>query len=46
MSFRKEKKFKLTYGDMALMQKILKKKGMQELYPSRTVNSCYFVDTM
>jgi|TARA_B110000211_G_scaffold211355_1_gene250157 hypothetical protein len=42
MSFRKEKKFKLTYGDMALMQKILKKKGMQELYPSRTVNSCYF----
>ena len=42
MSFRKEKKFKLTYSDMALMQKDLKKKGMQELYPSRIISSCYF----
>ena len=42
MSFRKEKKFKLTYGDMTLMQKDLKKKGMQELYPSRIIESCYF----
>ena len=42
MSFRKEKKFKLTYSDMAIMQKSLILKGMQELYPSRIIDSCYF----
>ena len=42
MSFRKEKKFRLTYSDLAIMQKNLFIKGMQELYPCRQINSCYF----
>ena len=42
MSFRKEKKFKLSYSDMAIMRKELINRGMQELYPSRIIDSCYF----
>ena len=42
MSFRKEKKFKLSYSDMAIMQKNLINKGMHELYNSRVIDSCYF----
>jgi len=42
MSFRKEKKFKLSHSDMALIQEELNIKGIQELHPPRTINSCYF----
>ena len=46
MSFRKEKKFKLSYSDAALMQKNLIRRGMLELHPLRKVNSCYFDNEM
>jgi hypothetical protein len=42
MSFRKEKKFRLTYSDIAAVQQLLFTSGMKELYPSRIINSCYF----
>ena len=42
MSFRKEKKYRLTYSDIAAVQQLLFKNGMKELYPSRIINSCYF----
>tara|TARA_B100000700_G_C14992807_1_gene832178 strand:- start:67 stop:660 length:594 start_codon:yes stop_codon:yes gene_type:complete len=42
MSFRKEKKYRLTYSDIAEVQKLLFKNGMKRLYPPRSVNSCYF----
>ena len=42
MSFRKEQKYRLSISDMALMQKDLFIEGMEQLYPSRIVNSCYF----
>ena len=42
MSFRKEKKYRLTYSDIAVVQQLLFKNGMKELYPSRIINSCYF----
>jgi hypothetical protein len=42
MSFRKEKKFKLSLSDMYLMKESLIGLGMTELYPTRKINSCYF----
>lgn len=42
MSFRKEKKFRLTLSDMQLLKSHLLSKGMNEIYPLRKVNSCYF----
>ncbi len=42
MSFRKENKYRLSIGDMALLKSKLKKFGMQQLYPNRVINSCYF----
>ena len=42
MSFRKEKKYRLTYSDIAQVQQSLIKNGMKELYPPRIINSCYF----
>lgn len=42
MSFRKEKKYRLTYSDIAIVEQLLFKNGMKELYPPRIINSCYF----
>ena len=41
MSFRKEKKYRLTFSELAILkQKLLN--SMTNLYPPRIVNSCYF----
>ena len=42
MSFRKEKKYRLSISDMAQFQNGLLKLGMKELYPCRIIKSCYF----
>ena len=42
MSFRKEKKYKLTYSDQKILKKTLFNKGMKILYPKREINSVYF----
>lgn len=42
MSFRKEKKYRLTYSDMAKVESQLLTKGMKKIYPSRTIKSLYF----
>jgi len=42
MSFRKEKKFRLTISDMQFLKKRLLLKGMTELYQKRKVKSNYF----
>ncbi len=42
MSFRKEKKYKLTVSDQNILKNKLIDKGMKILYPKRTVNSIYF----
>lgn len=42
MSYRKEKKYQLTRSDFVNVKKIMFDKGMQTLYPSRIINSCYF----
>lgn len=42
MSFRKEKKYKLTVSDQNILKNKLIVKGMKILYPKRTVNSIYF----
>ncbi len=42
MSFRKEKKYKLTYSDQKILKKNLFDKGMKFLHPKREVNSVYF----
>ena len=40
MSFRKEKKFKLSQSELNLLKFSLIKKGMQVLYPKRIIKSC------
>ena len=42
MSFRKEKKFKLTRSELKLLKFSLLEKGMKVLYPKRIIKSCYF----
>jgi len=42
MSFRSETKFRLSYGDHYLLKSNLLSLGMQQLYPSRIINSEYF----
>ncbi|MEL0237835.1 MAG: VTC domain-containing protein [Gammaproteobacteria bacterium] len=42
MSYRKEKKFRLTSYDAIKVIADLKKKGMKELYPKRVISSQYF----
>lgn len=42
MSFRKEKKFKLSKNELQLQKYSLFEKGMQVLYPKRIINSFYF----
>lgn len=42
MSFRKEKKFKLNTNEFSFLKFKLLQNGMSELYPKRTIKSCYF----
>ena len=42
MSFRKEKKFRLTLSDFQILKFSLFEKGMNELYPERKVQSYYY----
>lgn len=42
MSFRKEKKFRVTKHEFSLLKAILLEKGMASLYTPRQVNSIYF----
>ena len=42
MSFRKEKKFKLSKSELNLLMFSLIEKGMEPLYQKRIINSCYF----
>ena len=42
MSYRKEKKYRLTINEYSLLEKNLIKKGMTRLYKTRKVNSIYF----
>ena len=42
MSFRKEKKYRLTFSELSFVKKKLFQSGMSSLYPARIVNSCYF----
>ena len=42
MSFRKEKKYRLSWSDQKLLKALLADKGMKPLYPSRLINSIYF----
>lgn len=42
MSFRKEKKFRLTVSDFYLMQSSLVSQGMSKIHETRIVNSLYF----
>lgn len=42
MSFRKEKKFRLTVSDYYKFQNELFKQGMTELFKPRTINSIYY----
>jgi hypothetical protein len=42
LSFRKEKKFRLTSSDIKYMKNSLLLSGMISLFPSRSINSAYF----
>ena len=42
MSFRKEKKFRLSLYEVSKMKANLQLIGLEPLYPARTINSCYF----
>lgn len=42
MSFRKEKKFRLTLSDFQMLKFNLFERGMKELYPEREVQSYYY----
>ena len=42
MTFRKEKKYKLTLSDLRILKNDLLFKGMKVLYPERKVKSIYF----
>ena len=42
MTFRKEKKYRLTFSEQKILKKMLVLKGMKLLHPPRKINSCYF----
>ena len=42
MSFRKEKKFKLTKNELLSLKRKFLNNGMSPIYKSRNINSCYF----
>ena len=45
MSFRKEKKFRLTLSDFQILKFSLFERGMNEIYPERKVKSYYYDTT-
>ena len=45
MSFRKEKKFRVTLSEFYRLQRLLEKQGMEELFKPRVITSIYF-DTL
>jgi len=42
MSFRKEKKFRLTISDFNAVKNVLHENGMNQLFEPRTINSLYY----
>ena len=42
MSYRKEKKFRLSNSDFLLFKSILLRKGLKELFKQRKITSQYF----
>ena len=42
MSYRKEKKYRLSLSDMAYLKNYLLNEGMKSLFPQRVIKSCYF----
>lgn len=42
MSFRKEKKYRISFSELFQIQSDLLDVGMSQLYPKRIVSSCYF----
>ena len=42
MSFRKEKKFRLSLHEVSKMKANLQLAGLEQLHPPRVINSCYF----
>jgi SPX domain protein involved in polyphosphate accumulation len=42
MSYRKEKKYRLSLSDLAYLKNHLLSKGMKSLFPQRVIKSCYF----
>ena len=42
MSFRKERKYKLTIYEFNILKDLLVKKGMKKLYEPRKINSLYY----
>lgn len=42
MSYRKEKKYRLSLSDLAYLKNHLLSKGMKSLFPKRVIKSCYF----
>jgi len=42
MSFRKEKKYRLSQSDLKTLKSNLISQGMTTLHPPRKINSCYF----
>tara|TARA_B100000035_G_C20850165_1_gene487056 strand:- start:162 stop:752 length:591 start_codon:yes stop_codon:yes gene_type:complete len=45
MSFRKEKKYRLSFSDLSKLKSLLVNSGMTEIYPKRKIFSKYF-DTL
>ena len=42
MSFRKEKKFRVTLNEFYILQRLLDQQGMEELFKPRVITSIYF----
>ena len=42
MSFRIEKKYRLTLSDQKILKNLLFEKGLSFYFPSRLIHSCYF----
>ena len=45
MSYRIEKKFRVSISDQKLLKNELLNNGISELYPKRIIHSCYFDTT-
>lgn len=42
MSFRKEKKYRISYNEKNILKDKLIQRGMTSIFPRRQINSCYF----